>query len=555
MVNVSNQQIHNEAELPASHLYSITLPSGGSISEGGPVVVIGPNGSGKTRQTRQISSSMPIEFISALRNTRVSPDLPAMGVTTARANFSSQKAHAQSNPWELSSEFDYMLSELLAQQSMAAIDFTRRFRENPKEPGDPLITPLTRVEDLWSKVFPGRELRWNDWKPVVHNEVDGVSVEYSGNQMSDGEKAALYLAGRVFSSSPGILVVDEPETHIHSLLAVRLWDALEDACPDVRFVYVTHDLSFALSRRNARYVLANPTEGLRVIEVDESLPSDIARELLGSASFSFYATRIIFCEGVGASHDADLYASWFSGADTVVRSVGSCQRVLRCSDALSSTHISTSLTAVGVIDSDYWSNAFRENLPEGVHMLSVHEVESLYCVEGVVSAVCTHLGRPLDSYAYLQALRNTVADTQINGIAIDRWKAAIEPKLSSLVSGVVSRKQAVGDLITDLPNVFDHTSWTFNPAEILQDEKDYTDRMIRSGSIDDLLLVAPGKQMVSVAARQCGLQPVDYRTLVRAALSKNSPSERLTQEVVAALTPLLPPRHVAVAVASTPTSS
>jgi hypothetical protein len=494
---------------------------------------------------------MPIDFINALRNTRVSPDLPAMGVATARANFTSQKAQAKSNPWELSSEFDYMLSELLAQQSMAAIDFARRYRENPKEPGELPKTPLTRVEELWSKVFPGRELRWSDWKPVVHNDVDGLRVEYSGNQMSDGEKAALYLAGRVFSSQPGILVVDEPETHFHSLLAVRIWDALEDARPDIRFVYVTHDLSFALSRRNARYVLANPTVGLRVIEVDESLPSDIAGELLGSASFSFYATRIVFCEGEEASHDADLYASWFCGSDTVVRSVGSCQRVLRCTDALSSTHISTSLTAVGVIDSDYWPNAFRNNLPEGVQMLTVHEVESLYCVEGVAAAVCAHLGRPLDSHAYLQALRNTVNDKQIDMIAINRWKSAIEPKLSSIVSGVVSRKLAVSDLITDLPNVFDHKGWTFKPAELLWEEKDYTYRMIRSGSIHDLLLVAPGKQMMSVAARQSGLQPTDYIALVRAALSKDSPSERLTHEVVAALKPLLPPRYVAAAVSST----
>lgn len=226
--------------------------------------------------------------------------------------------------------------------------------------------------------------------------------------------------------------------------------------------------------------------------------------------------------------------------------------MLRCTDALSSAHISTSLMAVGVIDSDFWPNAFRENLPEGVQVLPVHEVESLYCVEGVVAAVCAHLGRPLDSQEYLQALRNTVSDQQIDAIAIERWKAAIEPKLSSLVSGVVSRKQAVSDLITDLPNVFNHTSWAFEPAELLREEKEYTDRMIRLGSIHDLLLVAPGKQMLSVGARQAGLQPADYRALVCAALSRNSPSERLTQEVVAALTPMLPPRHVATAITSNP---
>ena len=112
--------------------------------------------------------------------------------------------------------------------------------------------------------------------------------------MSDGEKAALYLAGRVFSSDPGVLVVDEPETHLHALLAVRLWNALEDARPDIRFVYVTHDLTFALSRHKARFVLASPTEGLRTLDVSAELPDDVAEALLGSASLSFYASRVVF---------------------------------------------------------------------------------------------------------------------------------------------------------------------------------------------------------------------------------------------------------------------
>lgn len=202
------------------------------------------------------------EFVNALRNTRVATELPAMGQDTARANFAAQKAQAYSQHWELTSEFDSMLSQLLADNASAAMNFTRRYRTDPNSAGEPAETPLSRVEDLWKQVFLGRELEWRDWKPLVTSVTSGAHVEYSGNQMSDGEKAALFLAGRVFSANSGVLVVDEPETHFHSLLAVRLWDALENARPDVRFVYITHDLTFAMSRRHARYVLAGPVEGL-----------------------------------------------------------------------------------------------------------------------------------------------------------------------------------------------------------------------------------------------------------------------------------------------------
>lgn len=51
--------------------YTVTLPGGEQVTGHHPLVVIGPNGSGKTRQTRGIGASVGIEFINALRNTRV----------------------------------------------------------------------------------------------------------------------------------------------------------------------------------------------------------------------------------------------------------------------------------------------------------------------------------------------------------------------------------------------------------------------------------------------------------------------------------------------------
>ena len=125
-------------------------------------------------------------------------------------------------------------------------------------------------------MFPGRELVWKDWKPVVLSETaGGEAVEYSGHIMSDGEKSALFLAARTLSADPGVLIVDEPETHLHSLLAARLGTNWRDARRDIRFVYVTHDLTFALSRRDATYVLSSPTDGLKRIELQEDRPGGL----------------------------------------------------------------------------------------------------------------------------------------------------------------------------------------------------------------------------------------------------------------------------------------
>lgn len=531
--------------------FGLKLQDGTEILGTGPVVVVGPNGSGKTRQARVLAADTPIEFVNALRNTRVAPELPAMGVDTARSQYESQKNQARAAHWELTSEFDSMLSQLLAQDSMAAKEFTRKHRENPATAGSPEETALSRVEALWDHIFPGRHLRWRDWKPLIVSTTAGPEIEYTGNHMSDGEKAALFLAARVFSADAGVLVVDEPETHFHSLLAVRLWDALEDARPDVRFVYVTHDLTFALSRRAARYVIASPTEGLKPIELDANLPPDVAEALLGSASLSFYASRVAFCEGDHGSLDGQIYGAWFNDVDTVVRPVHDCQSVIRCVDALKRSGIAQSLDAIGLIDGDYHADAFLSALPGGVHPLAVHEVESLLSLPSVVTAVASHAGRGFDPDAYLADLRATVTEQQRHAIVIRRWKARIEPHLTSLVAATGQRNATLETLVAEMPRLFDMKNWAFAPQAMLEEEKVRVETGVTTGDAETFLKLVPGKQCEPVAARHAGMTQETYRALIAAALVSTGDDFVVLQGALeAALADLLPPRSSTAPVAA-----
>jgi predicted ATPase len=504
----------------------LRLEGGLEIGGSGPVVVVGPNGSGKTRQTRTIEADgTEVQFINALRNTRVNPDLPALGAEQARNQYRSQRNQARSSYWEMSAEFDYMLSQLLAESSIAAIEFARRCKEGAATAEDAPETPLSRVEELWEKVFVGRSLHWRDWRPMIRSSTEGRGpTEYSGHQMSDGEKAALFVAARTLSSDAGVLVVDEPETHLHTLLAVKLWNELEDARPDIRLVFVTHDLSFALSRRNARYVVASPTAGLRLIELEESVPNDIREALLGAASLSFYASRAVFCEGDEDSIDFRLLSAWFDGPDTVVRPVGSCDTVMQCVRALDASQIAASLEAVGVIDRDFHNDSRLGALPAGVRALNVHEVESLLCLPAVVAAVCEHQGRPFDQDGYFQALRATVPADQRHAVVVERWKARVEPRLIGLVAGVRSRGVSLDTLAADMPNVFAMTSWDFSPTGILAEEKLRVETAATEGTINDFLRIIPGKQHVSIAAIKAGMTQKSYETIIITALSGTNPT-------------------------------
>lgn len=348
-----------------------------------------------------------------------------------------------------------------------------------------------------------------------------------------------------------MLVIDEPETHLHTLLAVRLWNALEDARPDVRFVYVTHDLTFALSRRSATYVIASPTAGLRTIALDSELPPDVSEALLGSASLSFYASRIVFCEGDLSSYDNRLYSAWFSGPDTVVRPVGGHQEVLRCVSALNDSGITTSLEVSGIVDGDNHSEAFVSSMRAGIAVLRVHEVESLFAFPAVVKSVAEHVQADFDEAGYADAIVQSVSEDQKRTIIIERWKANIEPRLLGIVSNA---KKAIADLENahdDVANIFTAANWAFKPHELLSIEEGRVSAALDERDIDSLMRIVPGKQLLPLAARTAGLAPDAYVGLILKALAGKPTADgigALAVKLQDALTPLLPSRSVPVRV-------
>jgi ATPase subunit of ABC transporter with duplicated ATPase domains len=123
----------------------ITLPSGEEVTGTGPVVVVGPNGSGKTRLSRRLMGPAgPPEFVNALRSTRISPEIQAMSQMQARSNHEGHRQQARNSPWEITSDFDYMLAQILAEDGDAARDYRARSKAGESVSGiakTPLETP------------------------------------------------------------------------------------------------------------------------------------------------------------------------------------------------------------------------------------------------------------------------------------------------------------------------------------------------------------------------------------------------------------------------------
>lgn len=467
-----------------------------------------------------------------------------MAPQQAKQQFRSQRDVARNQPYELTNDFDFMLTALIVEAAESSLEYLSNARKGLAQEL-PSLSTLERIQALWGKFFPGRELGFREYMPVVINgvAVGDEPVTYSAWQMSDGEKAALYLAGRALSADErAVMLIDEPETHFHSLLAVQFWDAIEAARPDVRFIFVTHDMTFAASRKAAQYLLANPHQGLTPIELAADA-SDLAAVLLGTASLSFYATRVIFCEGDAESLDARLYAAWFGSQADVVQPVGSCEMVFRSVSALSSSSLVANLNVLGVIDRDFRADEqLGQGLPVGVTPLPVHEVETLFSLPGVVEAVATHLGMPFNRQHYEERLVASYKDVDRQKVVLERWKLRVNSALLSVVSGVSAKDEPLDELRTALPRLFDHKSWDFSPLEILEEEKALIEGLFADGgNLEGIIRYMPGKQLRPLPASvlSIGLSTFD-NLVIRAVAGADLDLLPLTAKLREALEPYLP---------------
>lgn len=259
----------------------LTIPGLSQPLDGfAPVVILGANGSGKTRLAVEMTRSGGAEFIPALRNIALPDQIPNWTLQTAINELNSRTNQRRNSYWELIPDIDALFGKLWSSHAVEAMRVFEQFR-NGIVPETIPDTVLSKTQDLWKRVFPGRTISFTDFSARVSNEYLGAAT-YTAKHMSDGERTGLYLAARILDSSQPVIVVDEPETHFHSRLAVRFWDALESLCPERRFVYITHDLIFALSRKDAQIILARPNQPPEIIQPGTSLPTEDIASILGN---------------------------------------------------------------------------------------------------------------------------------------------------------------------------------------------------------------------------------------------------------------------------------
>lgn len=347
----------------------------------GNIVMIGANGSGKSTFSRQLRGKISTSSLSILSAQRLliysrSNEIPSSGneFELIRSYQQQDKLSNVVNVHEVTSDLNNLVNALLSQHIKLSVLYQAG---NPKEK-----TLLETTMDLWHELIEHRYLVVTESSIFVETP---DKQQYAFNDLSDGEKAVFYYIGHILLAAESTyILVDEPENHLHLAICNKLWDKLEALRTDCSFIYLTHNLDFAMSRTNATTIwnkqfIAPSQWDFEILKSDTVIPDGLLMELVGSRK------RICFCEGQSKdSIDYKLYSILLS--EYTVIPAGGHREVIDYTCAYNESPL-FNRKAIGIIDGDCHLpeqlNAWEE---KKVYALSVNEVENLLCDEIILSS-------------------------------------------------------------------------------------------------------------------------------------------------------------------------
>jgi ABC-type cobalamin/Fe3+-siderophores transport system ATPase subunit len=364
----------------------------------GNLVLIGANGSGKTTLVNYLKKITSNENETQLYNVNNPNNKPVNKIMVLGAQKILIIPKLKSIPTELTSPNPIYKTDMKISYdidgSNESVIYNQDLKELAKEFGD--VIQFLVFEDretkydksgqtsLADKVFEqftnitSKSLVIRSGKLLINNM-------YDASQLSDGEKVILfYTAHVVLAPENGFIFIDEPESFLHQSVLGKLWDNLERIRPDLKFIYITHNIRLASSRSSTKLWIksfTHPEDGnlkpsdweFEALPEDNCIPEELMMEILGSRR------DILFVEGDESSIDKVVYEKLL-GQRFLVKLVdaGGCSQVISTTRAYNAIEHKDN-KAYGLIDRDFRNDdEVNELANDNIYALNVAEIENLF---------------------------------------------------------------------------------------------------------------------------------------------------------------------------------
>ena len=240
---------------------------------------------------------------------------------------------------------------------------------------------------------------------ITANRKDNPKHKYEVRDFSSGEKLIWYTSILLnYIKNIGILIIDEPENHLHEVLLWNFIQFLQEICTDYQNEITLTQVFLLTHSKNLIY--NNFSQGKNYVIIDgniEQLKYDDCEKLLRNIGVSCVAEKILFVEG---NTDESTLAEVFSRHNIQIEVLGSCEQIIKAYEGVQkvSTHIQDK-RFIFLLDRDTRDDEEIKRLrdenagyfDEHVVFMERHELENYYLDEKVVfdtlNKICDAVGK------------------------------------------------------------------------------------------------------------------------------------------------------------------
>ena len=509
-----------------------------SLEDHDRLFIVGANGSGKSALIQHLVSSTPgkkIRRISAHRQTWF--ESGSINLTPqSRKQFdqnSTQHEMQDQSRWRddyAQQRQSAVLFDLVAKENTRARLITHHVgsenMEEAKKTFDESPSPFDQLNELLGIGTLAVTLENSNDEEILARHRDG-SAPFSIAQMSDGERNAAILAAAVLTVEPRtVLLIDEPERHLHRSIIEPFLSALFECRMDCPFVVSTHEIALPVANPEARCLIVrscrwNGTKAraweVELLEPNVDLPKNLKRAILGSRK------QILFVEGDSNSLDLPLYNALFPGISVVPK--GSCSDVTKAVSGLRASQELHHVGAFGLIDRDDRGQEEVKQLAKGgVFALDVYSVESLYYCSDAIAAVARRQAESLGDHA----------DDMMNSVTQKAFDALNQAGLAERMAARRCEGRVRDAILRQLPDwkcIEAKPKFDISVDSPYQDELARFKELVAGARLDDLAARYPLRESGTLHAIAKALKLTGRKTYEQTLVSRIQGDENLAQSL------------------------
>ena len=324
--------------------------------------------------------------------------------------------------------------------------------------------------------------------------------------------------------------------NLHPELAERIWTLIENEYPEKIFIYASHSINFSLRENvNTVYVLSDDADKIARIDSFEDLERVELSAFLGGLPGILSTNKVVVTEGHDKSYDSIFYRWLTEDSSIEIYPGGGCTDVI---DIVGKSglwsKISTKISLVGVIDSDFRSREYLENLEsQGVVPLPFHEAESFLCIPEVIVAVGNRIGSQENELTSEDVEDHIFSNLEASKLSVAAKRVFFKSKITlgvSLTKKVLAKSDSTEQLIEELKGAAEDEIKKATEVcsvetlqRLLEEEIERVDSAIQTRDITTALLLLPGKELLNKLAPKAGCRNGD--DLMRSLKRNFKPSE------------------------------